>query len=579
MNIFNQVKEDILKLLQDIVPEAQDVESVIAEPPRDPSHGDIATNAAMVVAKPAKKNPRDIASQLAKKLAELTYVEKAEVAGPGFINLKITDERWREVIKDVLEQGNSFGNCDIGQQKPINVEYVSANPTGPMHIGHARGAVYGDALARLLQKAGFNVTKEYYINDAGGQVDNLARSAYLRYREASGEKIGEIPEGLYPGEYLKPIGAALAEKEGDRFKDEDESLWLPEVKRFTLENIMTIIRSDLKELGIEHDVFTSEQKLIADGKVEEAIDILREKKLLYQGVLEPPKGKVPEDWEPREQLLFKATDFGDDVDRPLKKSDGSNTYFSSDIAYHHDKIKRGFDDMVLVLGADHGGYQKRLKAAVKALSGGQASLEIKLYQLVNFLQDGKPAKMSKRAGTFMTVRDVIDAVGKDVVRFMMLTRKNDVTLDFDFAVVTEQSKDNPVFYVQYAHARSYSVLRAAGEELPELKGFTEEKLEGNILAKLTRPEEMEIIKSIAQLPRVIENAALHFEPHRIVFYLQELAGVFHAFWNKGKEDDSLRFIVKDDIDLTKARLALVKALATTIASGLHVIGVEPVREM
>ena len=578
MNIFEQTRKDIIGALKEVLPDAQNIDAVTAEPPRDAGHGDIATNAAMVVAKSAGKNPRELAAALKEKIEKFDYVEKVDIAGPGFINLTITPARWRLVLKDVLEHGTGFGNCNIGAGEPINVEYVSANPTGPMHIGHARGAVYGDALARLLQKAGYNVTKEYYINDAGNQVNNLARSAYLRYREALGEKIGEIPEGLYPGEYLKAVGEALAKAEGNRFLNQPESEWLDYVRTFVLENIMILIRSDLLELGIEHDIFSSERKLIDENKVEDAIKLLDKMGLIYQGTLEPPKGQAPEDWEPREQTLFKATQFGDDVDRPLKKSDGTNTYFSSDIAYHFDKIKRGFNKMVIVLGADHGGYQKRLKAAVKALSNNNASIEIKLYQLVNFFDDGKPVKMSKRAGTFLTVKDVVEAVGKDVVRFMMLTRKNDVVFDFDFKKVTEQSKDNPVFYVQYAHARSHSVLRTALKEIPELKE-TDIVFSQAAVDKLTRPEEIELVKIIAQWPRMVESAAKYYEPHRIVFYLQELAAAFHAFWNKGKEDDSLRFIINDDIMLTRARLALVKALATTVASGLQVIGVEPIREM
>jgi arginyl-tRNA synthetase len=578
LNIFNIVRVDIIKALGEVAPEVQNIAAVTAEPPRDASHGDIATNAAMVIAKQVGKNPREIAEELKEKLAKLDYIEKIEVAGPGFINLSVTNAKWRKIIKHVLENGIGYGNCKLGNNEKINVEYVSANPTGPMHIGHARGAVYGDALARLLQKAGFDVTKEYYINDAGGQIDKLVKSAYLRFLESIGEDIGEFPDNLYPGDYLVNVGEAFAEEFGRDIEGQKEADILMKMRPFVLDSMMNLIKSDLALLDIHHDIFTSEKNLVDSGKVEEALELLDKNGLIYKGVLEPPKGKTPDDWEPREQTLFKATDFGDDIDRALKKNDGSNTYFSSDIAYHFDKIKRGFKNMVLILGADHGGYQKRLKAAVRALSGGEAELNIKLYQLVNFLEDGKPAKMSKRAGTFLTVQDVVEAVGKDVVRFIMLTRKNDAVLDFDFKTVTEQSKDNPVFYVQYAHARANSVLRNAMAENSELNKDALE-FSDEILSHLKRDEEIEVIKAIANWPRVVELAASHQEPHRIVFYLMELAGVFHSFWNKGKEDDSLRFIVNDDIMLTKARLILVKALATIIASGLQVIGVEPVERM
>jgi arginyl-tRNA synthetase len=447
-----------------------------------------------------------------------------------------------------------------------------------MHIGHARGAVVGDVLASLMIKAGYEVTKEYYINDAGAQVDTLARSAYLRYREALGESIGEIPEGLYPGDYLKPVGESLAQTAGKKFLGMPEQEWLPIVRAFAVESMLALIRNDLMELGIEHETFTSERGLVEAGKVKEALAFFEKKGLVYRGVLEPPKGKTPEDWEPREQTLFKATQFGDDVDRPLKKSDDSWTYFAGDIAYHLDKYKRGFKQMVLVLGADHGGYVKRMKAAVKAMSDGEADVHVQLYQLVKFMEGGEPLKMSKRKGTFLTVRDVIEAVGKDVVRFIMLTRKASEVLEFDIKKVTEQSKDNPVFYVQYAHARAWSVLRNAAKDAPEAASHLDQ-VDAKTLARLTAPEELTLIRTLAQWPRVVESAAAGMEPHRVAFFLQEVAAAFHQLWNRGKDDPSLRFILPEDTELTKARLALVRASSITIHTGLSVLGVEPVREM
>lgn len=560
------------------MPEGLSFDAVTAEPPRDASHGDIATNAAMVIAKNAGKMPRELAEMIAGKLEGVEEVESVEVAGPGFINMKLHKDVWQKAVLDVLEEGRGYGNSDLGKGQKVNVEYVSANPTGPMHIGHARGAVYGDALAMLLLKSGFDVTKEYYINDAGNQTNVLGRSAYLRYREALGEDIGEIPEGLYPGEYLKVVGEALAQEYKDSLLHKDEVDWLPLVRKSAIENMMALIKNDLLGLGIEHDVFSSEKELQDKGKIEEALKVLGDKGLLYEGILEPPKGKTPEDWEPREQTLFKATDFGDDVDRPLKKSDGSYTYFAADVAYHLDKYRRGFNRMVLILGADHGGYVKRLKAAVKAISGGEAEVDCKISQLVNFLEDGKPLKMSKRAGTFTTVRDVIDAVGKDIIRFIMLTRKNDAVLDFDLQAVQEQSKDNPVFYVQYAHARAKSVLRNAAEEAPEAVRMAKEA-DAQLLSLLDSEEELALIKVMASWPRVVEAASVANEPHRIAFYLHDLAAGFHALWNKGKDDAVLRFIIKENTRLTAARLAMLQAMTTVISSALFIFSIEPIDEM
>lgn len=583
MNIFRQLQEKIIEILQQLVqegalPEGLSFDAVTAEPPRESSHGDVATNAAMVLAKKAGKNPRQLAEVIAKKLEELDEVALVEIAGPGFINMRLKSDIWYQVLAAIRQAGTGYGNSEIGKGVKVNVEYVSANPTGPMHIGHARGAVYGDALALLLLKAGFDVTKEYYINDAGSQIITLARSAYLRYREAMGQDIGAIPPGLYPGEYLKVVGESLAQEyEGELLSMEEEE-WLDIVRPFAVETMLALIKKDLGDLGIVHDVFVSEYKLQKEGKIQQALKLLEDKGLLYRGVLEPPKGKAPEDWEPREQTLFKATEFGDDVDRPLQKSDGSYTYFAADIAYHLDKIQRGYKRLVLVLGADHGGYVKRLRAAVQALSGGTVELDAKISQLVNFLEDGVPMKMSKRKGTFTTVRDVIEEVGKEVIRFIMLTRKNDAVLDFDLKLVKEQSKDNPVFYVQYAHARAKSVLRNALAEVPEAVELSG-KADLKILKRLDTPEELELIRFMAAWPRYVEAAALANEPHRIAFYLQELAALFHALWNKGKDNAILRFIVREDVELTAARLAMLDAMTDVIASGLFVFAIEPLREM
>lgn len=583
MNLFKYFKDEIVAALARLteagrLPGGLDLSKVNAEPPREEAHGDVATNAAMVLAKPAGMKPRDIAELLAAELRAHPAVTAVEVAGPGFINLRLADSFWFERLAEVLAEGRAWGDSTLGQGRGVNVEYVSANPTGPMHIGHARGAVTGDALASLLEKAGFAVTREYYINDAGAQVDVLARSVHLRYREALGEDVGEIPEGLYPGDYLVPVGQELARLHGDRYRAAPESEWLAAFRAHAVTAMMGMIREDLDALGVHHDVFTSERELVEGGKVAAALDFLREHGLIYEGVLEPPKGKVLDDWEPRPQTLFKATQFGDDVDRPLMKSDGSFTYFASDIAYHLDKYRRGFPDMIDVWGADHGGYVKRMQAAVKAVTGGEGALDVKLCQMVNLLKGGQPYKMSKRAGTFVTLRDLVEAVGKDVVRFIMLTRKNDAQLDFDLDKVLEQSRDNPVFYVQYAHARCHSVLRNAAETLGgvDLSGAA---LAAGPLARLTDPAELALIKALAGWPRLVESAAEAHEPHRVAFYLYDLAAAFHGLWNKGKDDARLRFLLDDDRELTLARLGLVRAVASVIASGLSVFGVEPVEEM
>ena len=559
------------------LPQSLDLGAINVEPPRDPSHGDVATNAALVLAKSAGLKPREIAEPLAECLTGVPELEDVSVAGPGFINIRLTASFLHERLREVLKAGTSYGDSDLGTGIPVNVEYVSTNPTGPLHVGHARGAVFGDSLANLLEKAGHDVTREYYINDAGAQVDQLARSAYLRYREALGEDIGEIPEGLYPGDYLITVGEALVSSHGEAWLNEPEEAWLPPCRRFAIEAMMDKIREDLSALGVNITVFTSERELAEQGKVEAALGFLEGKSLIYEGVLEAPKGKQPDDWEPRSQTLFKATKFGDDVDRPLKKSDGSWTYFATDVAYHRDKVDRGFNTMIDVWGADHGGYVKRMVAAVAALSEGAAHLDIKLCQLVKLTRRGEPVRMSKRAGSFVTLRDVVDEVGKDVVRFIMLTRRNDAPLDFDFAAVTEQSRDNPVFYVQYAHARACSVLRNAAEVLET--AMDDDTLTQAEIGRLTHADELALIKLLGGWPRLIETAAEAREPHRIAFYIHDVASAFHQFWNQGKEDPDLRFIVDEDAELTLARAALVKGVATVIASGLEVMGVEPVQEM
>ena len=583
MNVFEAFHEAILSVIGELVADcvfadAPATDRVVVEPPRDAANGDITTNAAMVLSKAASMKPRDLAEQLAGKLEKLETVDGVKVAGPGFINLRIASAFWRDQMRDILRQGTAYGDSSLGAKVKVNVEYVSANPTGPLHVAHARGAVIGDALARLLGKAGFDVTTEYYINDAGAQVEALARSAHLRYREALGEDIGEIPEGLYPGDYMIPVGKALAEREGDKWVGAPEEAWLGLFRDIAVEMMMDHVRDDLAALGIEQEVFTSERALVEAGAVDAVFAALEERDLIYVGVLEPPKGKAPDDWEPRPQTLFKATEFGDDVDRPMKKSDGSWTYFANDIAYHYDKHRRGFVSMIDIFGADHGGYVKRMNAAVTALTGDKDALDIRLCQIVHLKKGGEPLRMSKRAGTFVTLRDLIDEVGKDVVRFIMLTRKSDTQMDFDLEKAVEQSRDNPVFYVQYAHARCRSVLRNAAE------GFSEAELAPSALASvdlgpLNDTAELDLIRHMAAWPRMVEGAAVAHEPHRVAYYLNELAELFHALWNKGRDDATLRFIHEDDKALTLARLALVQAVATVIASGLGVFGVEPVEEL
>jgi arginyl-tRNA synthetase len=583
MNIFNdftdRVKAAVRAASFDSLAEA-DLDRVIVEPPREASHGDLASNAAMVLAKPLGLKPRDVAVRIAAELARDPDVDAAEVAGPGFINLRLRAGYWQSVLKAIVVSGDAYGRSRMGQGEKVNVEYVSANPTGPMHIGHCRGAVFGDALAGLLEAAGYDVTREYYINDAGAQVITLARSAYLRYREALGEDIGEIPEGLYPGDYLKPVGQALVDEFGGYLAGKPENEWLPVVRDRTVAAMMAMIRDDLKMLNIEHEVFFSERSLQEGnaGKVAAAIDALGAKGLIYQGRLPPPKGQLPDDWEDREQTLFRATEFGDDVDRPLMKSDGSYTYFASDIAYHYDKFRRGFLNMIDVLGADHGGYVKRMKAAVTAISGGEASLDVKLCQLVRLFRAGEPVKMSKRSGDFVTLRELVEEVGPDPVRFMMVFRKNDAPLDFDFQKVTEQSKDNPVFYVQYAHARTASVFRQAEAEMPAIDRSLA-ALAAAPLEKLTDSGEMALIRRLAEYPRIIEAAAEAHEPHRIAFYLHDVASEFHAHWNRGKELPQLRFINHADPHSTLARLALVHATKLVLSSGLAILGVSAPDEM
>ena len=591
MNLFSEFHGVITSILLRIaasgrLPTDLDLQRFIVEPPRDPTHGDLATNAAMIYAKEAASffaNPRQLAVEIAAALADDPRVAEAEVAGPGFINIRVKPEVFACVLRAALEEGARFGRpvLDGAKSLKINVEYVSANPTGPMHVGHGRGAVFGDALANLLEFAGHDVTREYYINDAGAQVDVLARSAYLRYQEALGEKIGEIPEGLYPGDYLKSIGGALAEKYGRHLLGRPATEWLDDVRGVAIEGMMAMVRADLACLNIEHEVFFSERSLTRGGDgdlVAEAIAELRRRGLVYEGRLPPPKGQPVEDWEDREQTLFKSTAFGDDVDRPLMKSDGSYTYFASDIAYHKTKIDRGYAFLIDVWGADHGGYVKRMRAAVEALSEGRVGLDVKLCQLVRLMRNGEPVKMSKRSGDFVTLREVVDEVGVDAVRFMMLFRKNDAALEFDLSKVIEQSKDNPVFYVQYAHARAKSVLRQGVTTISGID-ISSDALAAADLGLLEDPGEIAMIKLLAQYPRIVEAAALSHEPHRIAFYLHDLAASLHSHWTRGKDRPQLRFLNEERTDLTVARLALVTAVATVLASGLGILGVSAPEEM
>ena len=580
MNLFTDIHHAVLDALARMqaagqLPEGLDMGNVTVEPPRDASHGDMATNAAMVLAKPAGLKPRDIATPLADLLAGNATIASAEVAGPGFINLRLAPTLWHDVLRAALRAGADFGRSEMGQGRRVNVEYVSANPTGPLHVGHTRGAVFGDALASLLDFTGHEVTREYYINDGGAQVDVLARSVYLRYLEAHGQEVA-FADGTYPGDYLIDVGRALKNKVGAAYVDQPEEVWLEAVRDFSTDAMMLRIREDLKSLGVEMDHFFSEKSLYGTGLIEAAIEDLRDKDLIYRGVLEPPKGKRPEDWEPREQTLFRSTAHGDDVDRPIMKSDGGWTYFAPDIAYHYDKIGRGYDILIDVLGADHGGYVKRMKAAVAALSDGRVPIEIKLCQLVKLFRDGEPFKMSKRAGTFVTLRDVVDLVGADVTRFVMLTRKNDAPLDFDFARVLEQSKDNPVFYVQYANARVHSVLRKAHEAGIAVDDAA---LAGADLSVLTHEAEIAVARKIAEWPRLVETASRAYEPHRVAFYLYDLASDLHALWNRGHDDPALRFLQESDPATSQAKIALVRAVTVVISAGLGILGVTPVEEM
>ncbi|WP_421703855.1 arginine--tRNA ligase [Aliiroseovarius sp.] len=570
MNLFTDIRALVLDSLAEmaaegVLPEGLSLDNVAVEPPRDAAHGDMATNAAMVLAKPAKMKPRDIAEALAGKLAADARITRAEVAGPGFLNLSLDPSVWTGLVTSVLTN-EGYGRSTMGQGQKVNVEYVSANPTGPLHVGHTRGAVFGDALASLLEYAGHEVTREYYINDGGAQVDVLARSVYLRYLEAHGEAV-EFPEGTYPGDYLVPVGEALKAKVGDAYVGKGEDTWLVEIREFATAAMMDLIREDLAMLGVKMDVFFSEKSLYGTGRIEAALEALDAKGLIYEGVLEPPKGKKPEDWEPREQTLFKSTEHGDDVDRPVKKSDGAWTYFAPDIAYHFDKVERGFDALIDIFGADHGGYVKRMKAAVSALSDGKTPLDIKLTQLVKLFKNGEPFKMSKRAGNFVTLRDVVEQVGSDVTRFHMLTRKNDATLDFDFDKVLEQSRDNPVYYVQYAHARVKSALRKAGDI-----ALTDTPV-------LADDAEFSVAKKLAEWPRLVEIAARTHEPHRVAFYLYDLASEFHGLYHKGKDQPELKFVQEGDPVATAAKIALPRAVAVVISAGLGILGVTPAEEM
>ncbi|RUM18701.1 arginine--tRNA ligase [Rhizobium phaseoli] len=584
MNLFTDFEARIKTALEqiDLVREKRselDFGRITVEPPRDASHGDVATNAAMVLAKPLGSNPRALADVIIAKLKEDADVADVSVAGPGFINIRLSVGYWQRLLASMIASGTDYGRSTLGAGRKVNVEYVSANPTGPMHVGHCRGAVVGDALANMLAFAGYCVEKEYYINDAGSQIDVLARSVFLRYREALGERIGEIPSGLYPGDYLVPVGESLAADYGVRLHNMPEEQWMPIVKDRTISAMMVMIREDLAALNVHHDIFFSERTLHANGAaaIRTAINDLTFKGYVYKGTLPPPKGQLPEDWEDREQTLFRSTEVGDDMDRPLIKSDGSYTYFAADVAYFKNKFDRGFDEMIYVLGADHGGYVKRLEAVARGVSDGKAKLTVLLCQLVKLYRNGEPVKMSKRSGDFVTLRDVVEEVGRDSVRFMMLYRKNSEPLDFDFAKVTEQSKDNPVFYVQYAHARCMSVFRQAREAFPGLEVSAEDLAKA--VAGIGDPAELQLVAKLAEFPRVVEAAAQSQEPHRIAFYLYDLASSFHAHWNKGKDQTELRFVNDKNRESSIARLGLVYAVASVLKSGLAITGTAAPDEM
>ena len=580
MNLFTHVREILIDILHDlstqgILPADTDFSQITVEPPKDSRHGDMATNAAMVLSKSVETKPRELAKIISESLSQNEIVLSVDIAGPGFINISLSEACWHSLLSSVLLNGINFGRSNIGSSKKVNVEFVSANPTGPLHVGHTRGAVFGDALASLLSYSGYEVTREYYINDGGAQVDVLARSVFLRYQEAFGKEV-VFEDGTYPGDYLIPIALKLKDKVGDAYLQKSEDKWLPEFRDYAVQAMMDLIKSDLDLLGIEMDTYFSEKSLYDSGQIEAALDRLKNNGLIYKGILEPPKGKKTEDWEPREQTLFKSTLHGDDVDRPVLKSDGTWTYFAPDIAYHFDKITRGFDLLIDIFGADHGGYVKRMKAAVSALSNGEVPLDIKLCQLVKLYQNGEPFKMSKRAGNFVMLRDLVEQVGPDVTRFVMLTRKNDAALDFDFQKVLEQSRENPVFYVQYAHARIKSVIRKAEELNIDI---AERALSEANLSSLTHASELSLIKKIAEWPRLVEVAARLYEPHRVAFYLFDLSSQLHAHWSKGSDDQSLRFLHTDDLTITQSKIALACAVSIVISSGLAILGVEPAEKM
>ena len=580
MNLFTHVREILIDILHDlstqgILPADTDFSQITVEPPKDSRHGDMATNAAMVLSKSVETKPRELAKIISESLSQNEIVLSVDIAGPGFINISLSEACWHSLLSSVLLNGINFGRSNIGSSKKVNVEFVSANPTGPLHVGHTRGAVFGDALASLLSYSGYEVTREYYINDGGAQVDVLARSVFLRYQEAFGKEV-VFEDGTYPGDYLIPIALKLKDKFGDAYLQKSEDKWLPEFRDYAVQAMMDLIKSDLDLLGIEMDTYFSEKSLYDSGQIEAALDRLKNNGLIYKGILEPPKGKKTEDWEPREQTLFKSTLHGDDVDRPVLKSDGTWTYFAPDIAYHFDKITRGFDLLIDIFGADHGGYVKRMKAAVSALSNGEVPLDIKLCQLVKLYQNGEPFKMSKRAGNFVMLRDLVEEVGPDVTRFVMLTRKNDAALDFDFQKVLEQSRENPVFYVQYAHARIKSVIRKAEELDIDIADCA---LSETNLTGLTHSSELSLIKKIAEWPRLVEVAARLYEPHRIAFYLFDLSSQLHAHWSKGSDNPDLRFLHNDNLVKTQSKIALARAVSIVISSGLAILGVEPAEKM
>lgn len=580
MNLFTHVREIVIEVLkelsaQSVLPTDTDFSNITVEPPKDSRHGDMSTNAAMVLSKSVEVKPRELAQIISEALSPKEIISSVDIAGPGFINITLSNSSWHGLLSAILMSGVNFGKSGMGSSQKVNVEFVSANPTGPLHVGHTRGAVFGDALANLLAYSGYDVTREYYINDGGSQVDVLARSIFLRYQEAFGKEV-VFEEGTYPGDYLIPIAKALKEKVGDLYLNKSEDNWLPELRNFAVEAMMNLIRADLDLLGIEMDTFFSEKSLYGSGKIEAALARLRDNGLIYKGVLEPPKGKKADDWEPREQTLFKSTEHGDDVDRPVLKSDGSWTYFAPDIAYHFDKISRGFDILIDIFGADHGGYVKRMKAAVSALSSGEVPLDIKLCQLVKLYQNGEPFKMSKRAGNFVMLRDLVEQVGPDVTRFVMLTRKNDAALDFDFQKVLEQSRENPVFYVQYAHARIKSVIRKAEALNVDTSDYA---LSEANLSSLTHASELSLIKKLAEWPRIVELSARLYEPHRLAFYLFDLSSELHSHWGKGVENPHLRFLQSDDMPITKSKIALARAVSIVISSGLAILGVQPAEKM